>query len=120
MRLLDSSAILATLWGEPGGEESFDQDSCVCTVVNWAEVAGKVLSRQADWTLAQRALFGLGLRIVPMETVDVDRCAQLWFEHPFLSLGDRICLAVGERLGADIITADRQWSDVSSRVILIR
>jgi len=29
-----------------------------------------------------------------------------------LSLGDRACLALGERLGLPVVTADRAWADL--------
>lgn len=41
-----------------------------------------------------------------------------------LSLGDRFCLALGRRLRAPVLTADRQWAliadDVGVKVELIR
>jgi PIN domain nuclease of toxin-antitoxin system len=33
-----------------------------------------------------------------------------------LSVGDRICLAHGQRTGQTILTADRSWLDVASGV----
>ncbi len=33
----------------------------------------------------------------------------LWSADPGLSLGDRLCLALGQRLGEQVVTADRTW-----------
>ena len=39
-----------------------------------------------------------------------------------LSLGDRACLALGDRLGCPVITADRAWAslDIGIEIVLIR
>ena len=122
MIILDSSAILAYLWAEPGWEavQRALAEGAGCTVVNWSEVAGKVLSRDGDWAAAEAALKGQGLAIVPIETEDAVSAARLGSNHPALSLGDRLCLAVGLRAGTTIVTADRAWVAVSDAVALIR
>jgi len=121
--LLDASALLAFLWDEPGTDAvtaAFAQGDTGCTVANWAEVVAKVVSRGKDWSVAEAALLGQGLDILPIETVDAVIAGRLWTEHPSLSLGDRLCLAVGRRLDAVIVTADRAWVEVSPRISLIR
>ena len=123
MVLLDSSAILAYLWAEPGWEvvqARLDDGPSGCPVVNWSEVAAKVLSRGGDWPAAEAALIGQGLEIVPAETEDAVTAARLWLGHSALSLGDRLCLAVSIRLDAEVVTADQAWLQVSPRVSLIR
>jgi PIN domain nuclease of toxin-antitoxin system len=121
--LLDSSAILAFLWDEPGSDKviaAFHQGSVGCTVANWAEVVSKIVSRRGDWNAAEAALLGRGLSLIPIEADDAVAAGKLWSNHPTLSLGDRLCLAVGQRLGGVIITADRAWTEVSELVELIR
>ncbi|MCL2788433.1 MAG: PIN domain-containing protein [Micrococcales bacterium] len=121
--LLDASAILAFLWAEPGSDQvaqAFARGTVGCTVANWSEVVAKVVARRRDWSLAESALIGKGLGIVPIETVDAVEAGRMWATHPALSLGDRLCLSVGQRLGATILTADRQWRDLSPLVVLIR
>ena len=123
MVLLDSSAILAYLWGEPGWETvqaHLNDATTACTVVNWAEVAAKVFAHGGDWGAAEAALLGQGLEIATVEPEDAVTAARLWCAHPALSLGDRFCLAVGERLDADVVTADRAWLGVSARVSSVR
>ena len=45
--------------------------------------------------------------------------AALWPKARHLSLGDRLCLALGARFEADVLTADRAWSG-QPKVKLIR
>ena len=121
--LMDSSALLAFLWGESGTDEvmaAFSRGGAMCTAANWSEVVAKVTSRGQDWSLAETALLGQGLMIIPVTTPDAVTAGLLWATYPFLSLGDRLCLAVGQRLQAIIITADRAWSEVSPQVRIIR
>jgi len=121
--LLDASAILAFLWDESGSVQvarAFEQGQVGCTVANWSEVVAKVVSRREDWLLAQAALVGRGLEIVPIEVADAVQAGRMWEAQPSLSLADRLCLAVGARLAATILTADRQWATVSPLVVVIR
>jgi len=120
---LDSSAILAYLWAEPGTEavdDALASGSACCTAANWAEVVGKVLARGASWKTAESALRGKGLQVVPIDAADAVEAGRLWPAHPSLSLGDRLCLAAATRQGATILTADRAWAAVSPSVRLIR
>jgi PIN domain nuclease of toxin-antitoxin system len=49
----------------------------------------------------------------------VQGAAHRWRAGDGLSLGDRLCLALGERLDDDVLTADRRCGD-DGRVIQIR
>lgn len=51
--------------------------------------------------------------------VDAERAAALWRREDGLSLGDRLCLALGERMEQDVLTADAAWAGLP-RVALIR
>lgn len=42
---------------------------------------------------------------------DAEWAAPRWRAGEGLSLGDRLCLALGDRLDADVWTADRRWGD---------
>jgi PIN domain nuclease of toxin-antitoxin system len=42
---------------------------------------------------------------------DAEWAAARWRRPEGLSLGDRLCLAVGHRLATDVLTADRTWGD---------
>ncbi len=117
--VLDSSALLAILHQEAGAEvftQQFDLlESAVMSVVNIAEVYGKLVGRGIGATEAWEAV----LAPVP-EIVDFDKeqakiaGGLLPKTRPLgLSLGDRACLALGIALKAPVYTADRAWKNVS-------
>ena len=113
--VLDASAILAFLHDEPGGkivEETLG--SAVISTVNWSEVLQKVNARGIDTRTLQADLGGFGLAFAPFDSVDAERTAVLWTETHLLglSLGDRACVAPGQRLKVKIVTADRQWRNL--------
>ena len=121
--LLDASAVLAFLWGEPGSErvrEAFAGGDVSCTVANWSEVVAKVFARGGDWNVAEAALVGWGLSLLPLDAQDAVEAGKLWVSQRSLSLGDRLCLAAGLRRGATIMTADKAWCAVSPLVVSIR
>ena len=51
----------------------------------------------------------LGVPAVTAE--DGEWAARRWRRGEGLSLGDRLCLALGERLDRDVLTADSAWGD---------
>jgi ribonuclease VapC len=113
--VLDASALLAMLQGEPGGEAVQEMlETAVISSVNWAEVAQKALDWQAEIDGLRRELEALGLEIVPFTAVLAETTAELraTTRQAGLSLGDRACLALAALLGLPAVTADRIWSDL--------
>lgn len=123
--VLDSSALLALINGEPGGELVADIISAaVVSAVNFAEVLTK---------LTDRGIAPPDIRAVmselPIETVPFDQ-RQAWLVRSLrpatyskgLSLADNVCLALAQSLGQPAWTADRIWADldINIRVQLIR
>jgi PIN domain nuclease of toxin-antitoxin system len=90
-----------------------------CSAANWSEVAQKVRETGADWASARALLSSYGLRVEPVILDDAERAAELWLRGSGLSLADRLCLALGERLDARIDTVDRAWS-LHDKVDVIR
>jgi PIN domain nuclease of toxin-antitoxin system len=120
--VLDASALLAFLLDEPGGdvvEAALESGEAICSSVNWSEVAQKSLASGRDWDEARLLFFRYVLTIEPVVMADAEVAAQLWPRHQYLSLGDRLCLAVAHRLGASVLTADRAWGGLDG-VTLIR
>ncbi|MGW6130331.1 type II toxin-antitoxin system VapC family toxin [Cellulomonas sp. NPDC055163] len=119
--VLDASAILAYLGGEPGADitEQALADGAACSTVNWSEVAQKVRAAGGDWPVATALLSSYGLAVHDGTTADAERAATRWARGSGLSLGDRFCLALGDRLDATVLTADQAWS-AEQRVRLIR
>lgn len=111
MIVLDASAILAYLQDERGADrvEQTLAEGASCGAANWSEVAQKVRSRGADWELAGSLLRSYDLRLHDVTVGDAERAAEMSADLPAHSLGDRLCLALAERLDCDVLTADRAW-----------
>jgi PIN domain nuclease of toxin-antitoxin system len=111
--VLDASAILAFLLGEPGADVVDEQLStgAACGAANWSEVAQKVLAAERDWTVARALLLSYDLTIEPVDAEDAEWAARRWRRGEGLSLGDRLCLALGHRRRAEVLTADTVWRD---------
>lgn len=117
----DSSALLAFLQGEEGTsvvEEALDGD-VRCGAANWSEVAQKVIAAGRDWHLVRALLESYAVRIEPVVTEDAEWAASRWRRGEGLSLGDRLCMALAERLDTDVLTADQAWG-TADRVKQIR
>lgn len=111
MTVLDATALLAHLTGEPGGDEVEValQSGARCSAANWSEVAQKVLAAGGDWDLARALLVSYGLAVEPVSAADAEWAARRWRRGEGLSLADRLCLALAQRTGEEVLTADRAW-----------
>lgn len=121
MTVFDASALLAVLLGEAGSEavEQHLAEGGRVSAANWSEVAQKVTTKTAVWPTARELLLSFGLLIEPVTEQDAEAAAAIWTSARQLSLADRLCLALGDRLGAEVLTADRAWAD-RPRVTVIR
>ncbi len=111
MIVLDSSALLAYLFRERGSEivKAHLADSTI-GAANWSEVLLKIEGRVTrSW--AGSILMAVGLVIEPVTRADAVRAVDLYEENSSLSLGDRLCLALADRLEAEVLTADRAWGN---------
>lgn len=106
--VLDASALLAFLQGEDGAEavEQRLEDGARCAAVNWSEVAQKVLAAGRDWNLARALILSYGIDVEPVTGADAELAAQRWRRGDGLSLADRLCFALADRLGVVAWTAD--------------
>lgn len=119
--VVDASAILAFLRGETGAaqvERALD-GSTHCGAANWSEVAQKVIAVGADWDMARALLLSYGIHVESVDMADAEWAAQRWTEGEGLSLADRLCMALGERLDARVLTADSAWG-TTGRIEQIR
>lgn len=120
MTVVDASALLAFLQGEAGADRVESAlPGGVVGAANWSEVAQKVMARGGDWDLARGLLESYGLHVEPVTVIDAERAARAWQAGAGLSLADRLCLALGERWGTRVLTADRAWGE-DERVEQIR
>lgn len=114
--VLDASALLAFLQGEPGADlVQLVLDRSAMSTANWSEVCQRAIARKLDVAGLRDDVLGLGLELSPMTALDAENAAALWpATHPAgLSLGDRACLALAQRLDVPALTADRAWLDLS-------
>jgi PIN domain nuclease of toxin-antitoxin system len=110
--VLDASAVLAHILGESGSDrvDTALGEGAVCSAVTWAEVVQHTtrhgVSRSALSAYAQVT----GLMIEPLTQGDAEAAGGMFAPGDGLSLGDRCCLALAERLDTTALTADRQWA----------
>ena len=113
--VLDASALLALLHQEPGAE-AVEQalSTAIMSSVNWCEVAQKRVQRGLPVEPLRVDLVELGLEILPFTVEEAEAAAGMYqaTRSSGLSLGDRACLALAQRLGAPAWTADRRWVDI--------
>ena len=119
--VLDASALLARLNHETGAdrvEQALLEGAC-CGTANWSEAVQKIL-RQGHSPIVTRGLLdSYGLRFEPVSIEDAQWAAERWRPGENLSLADRLCMALGERIDAQILTADRAWG-AEGRIVQIR
>jgi ribonuclease VapC len=125
---LDASALLAYLLGEPGAdlvEEHLVRRSAI-SAVNWCEVAGKLIDAGAPCEegvprVLRRGGLGELLDVHAFERPDAEAAAGLRAATRALglSLGDRACLALAQRLGVPALTADRAWTELELAIEVI-
>ena len=124
--VLDASAILAVINGEPGAEKLTPAllARAVGSAVNLAEVQTKLVTR--GWTSeeAWEDATSPVRDVLPFDEEQAKMAGDLAMQtRPLgLSLGDRACLALGMALKAPVYTADGAWKKVKVgvRVRVIR
>jgi PIN domain nuclease of toxin-antitoxin system len=121
--VLDSSAALALLLGERGGDKlkaAFLAQGSTISIcaVNWSEVLAR-LQRDSDIVDGDK-LRGLlpGVEVVPFGQHEAEQAAELAKRFRSLSLGDRACLALATARNAAAWTADRAWAQMNLGVPL--
>jgi PIN domain nuclease of toxin-antitoxin system len=111
--VLDASALLVLLNGEPGAEKLTPQllADATSSAVNLAEVQGKLVSRGIQPDDAWEAASSPIREATPFTAEQAKVAGTLITQTSALglSLGDRACLALGIALQAPIYTADRSW-----------
>ena len=113
--IVDASAILALLHGEPGGSTvAATADHLLMSAVNYSEVVAKLAERGASRENAEFMLSAIVVEVVPFDAAQAVDAGML---RPVtrslgLSFGDRACLALGRQRSVPVLTADRHWLDV--------
>lgn len=126
--VLDASAVLAFLGGEPGAErvEASLTGGAVISAVNLAEVVSKLSDRGMPSVEVRQTVAELGIEV---ESFTEDHALVVGELRAVtaasgLSLGDRACLALALQRGESVLTSDRAWGELHTvsglRVELVR
>lgn len=121
--VLDTSALLTKLYGEPGAvrvDAVLLNEHCLMSAVNLAEFASKCSDQGMMRADVETVLGGFDIEIVEFDadlalSAGVLRAAT---RHLGLSLGDRACLALAQKLGVTALTADRAWVGLDLGIVV--
>lgn len=114
--VVDASALLALLFDEPGAQAVAEvvADGATMSAINLAEVATVLIRNHRD---PQKVLDRVQaqIEVKPFTDVDALAVAALYpkVSAKGLSLGDRACLALAQRLDAPAVTAEHIWAGLS-------
>jgi ribonuclease VapC len=111
--VLDASALLCLFFEEPGADrvEVVLREARV-SAPNMAEVVAKLVDKGADGAAIVAEMAELDIEVVPLDRLQAEAAGLLRAatRGAGLSLGDRCCLALAQRLGATAVTTDRAWA----------
>lgn len=121
----DSSAVLAALFDEPGGDRfSRNAGSAKISAVNLAEIGTKLIDKGYTDEEMRVTLLALSANAVPFDAQQAMEASALRgrTRQAGLSLGDRACLALAVGDNATVLTADRAWADldIACKIEVIR
>ena len=119
--ILDASALLAVLLDEPGsGKVRVALADSGMSEVNLSEVVGHFARNGAAESDIRSVLDPLPIERYPFEgglTYAAGLLLPLTISAG-LSFGDRACLALAQRLGVRVLTADRAWRNIANVVAI--
>jgi PIN domain nuclease of toxin-antitoxin system len=117
--VLDASALLAVLQLEAGGDTVADKlGRAHISSVNLCEVVSKLIDKGTTIERARHIIETLALSVEDTDEALAYAAAAMRSatRQAGLSLGDRMCLALGQRMGAEILTADKSWAKLNAGV----
>ncbi len=119
--VLDASALLAFLAGEPGGDAVEEAlPSAIVSTINMSEVIAKLKGRRMSEDEVREVLRYLDCEVVDFTLERAWRTARLrpLTRHQGLSLGDRACLALAIEHDLPVMTTDRVWGEIDVGVVV--
>lgn len=124
--VIDTSAIIAEIKGEPGSEKARQimaappEGGFFMHAVNVCEVAYHLIKFGLMETVAHDLATPEGVTIIDdLRPVLWKRAASLKAKYRNLALGDCIAIALAESLDADVLTCDRDFQSVETDVEMI-
>ncbi len=123
--VLDTSALLALILGEPGAEAVLaEADGALVCAVNLFEIIDVAARQGYDRASTREQLERLGIVFAPFDHAEATIAPTLprKIGKRGLSLADRCCLAFAIARGLPVLTGDRDWAklDLPIEVRLIR
>jgi ribonuclease VapC len=124
--VLDASALLAVLLEETGGEAVLRAiaEGASMSAVNFSESISRMLDLGAPSERVLDRIVEYGIDVLEFDSEAALQTAlfRQLTRSQGLSLGDRSCLALAQRLDLPALTADRQWAtvDVGVRIVVCR
>jgi len=99
-------------------------DDALISTVNYAEVVSKLVELGATLDRARAILRAIDIGVVEFDRPMAERVGELRAatRRLGLSLGDRACIALAERMKSPALTADQRWAqaDCGAEIQLIR
>lgn len=117
--VLDTSAILALFFKEPGASVVIDLIEGAAVSANIiAEIATKLSDEGVSQSDIVATIEGCGFVVYPVTFTDAIAIGALrpLTKSAGLSLGDRSCLALAAKLKLPAITADKAWATIADAV----
>lgn len=114
--VLDSSAVLAVIFNEPGSDVVAPVlQGALVGAVNLAEIHTRLLLDGAPTAFAWSRVLSMGFEICQFDEEQARIAGELITQtRPFgLSLGGRACLALALQRQATIYTTDRAWRSLN-------
>lgn len=113
--VLDSTAVLAVLFDEPGAGQVIDLlQGSLLSAVSLAEIHSRLLANGRPSAQAWNRVLSLGFEVVPFSDKQARLAGELITRHarPALSLVERACLALAIECGATVYTTNRAWKNL--------
>lgn len=119
--VLDASAVLCLLFGEPGSDKvEATLPGAKLGVINYQEVIAKLIDRGVPPEEVVEDLSKLEVELVPADQKQAELAGLMreTTREAGLSLADRACLALALRNRATAVTTDRAWAKVDVGVTI--
>ena len=116
--VLDSSAVLALILNEPGGQHVdalLDRLDCgeiaqiALSTLTWCEILSRLHRNNDAMTASELAGLLEGVEVVSFTLPDAELAADFARMDRSISLGDRACLALARTRNATAWTTDKVW-----------